>query len=334
MTFTGRSFRRKPEFERMIDLSLIIINWNTRQLLLDCLRSVYATVHRASFEIFVVDNGSTDGSAEAVIKEFPGVTVIANRRNEGFAKANNAAISRMRGTYAVLLNSDTVLKDGALDGMFDFMDSRPEVGMCGPQLLNEDGSLQTSTGVFPDMVRELAGSIAARLFPQRERPQPVSMSGGAIAVDFIIGACMFVRKAAIDAVGMLDPDYFFFYEEIDWCYRMQKTGWPVYHLPSTEVVHFGGRSTKNLNLRARVESWRSRYLYFRKAERLRGANVIGMVLLGLLQTGFRFLGYTLLNLLTLFLVGRLRRRWLIFGYLLVWHLRGMPVSMGLPRGDH
>jgi GT2 family glycosyltransferase len=142
---------------------------------------------------------------------------------------------------------------------------------------------------------------------------------------------MFVRRTAIDAVGMLDEDYFFFYEEIDWCYRMNRAGWKVYNIPAIEIFHFGGQSTKNINLRARVESWRSRYLYFRKFLGLRGPGKALPVVLGFAQTLVRFAGYTVVNLLTLFLLPRLRRRWLMFAYLLVWHLRGMPVSMGLPR---
>ena len=312
----------------MIDISIIIINWNTKQLLLDCIASVYKTVRRTSFEIFVVDNGSTDGSVDAVASEFPGVTVIAHSRNEGFAKANNAAIRRMQGTYAVLLNSDTLLKDGSLDRMFGFMEAHPVAGMCGPQLLFGDGSRQTSIGVFPEIAAELVSRSMTGLF--RSRAAQV-IPEGPIPVDFIIGACMFARKTAINTVGMLDEDYFFFYEEIDWCFRMNQAGWRVYFLPDVEIYHFGGQSTKNINLKARVESWRSRYIFFRKSRSLGPLSAKSVILLGFMQTMFRFAGYTLMNALSLYTQARLRRRWMMFGYLLLWHLRGMPVSMGLPR---
>ncbi len=315
----------------MVDISIIIINWNTRQLLLDCIASVYDTVHKAVFEIFVVDNGSADGSVEAVADKYPGVTIIANTRNEGFAKANNAAIRRMTGEYAVLLNSDTVLKEHALDRMLAFMLAHPRAGMCGPQLLFRDGSRQTSTGVFPELLSELTSASMVRLFSSRKQQARKPVFSGPAAVDFIIGACMFVRKSAIDEAGMLDEDYFFFYEEIDWCYRLNKAGWLIYHLPDIEIYHFGGQSTRNINLKARVESWRSRYLYFIKTMHLDGIRAKGLVVLGLGQTAVRLSGYTLMNLLTLFLAGRLRRRWLMFGYLFLWHLRGQPVSMCLPR---
>jgi len=315
----------------LVDISIIIINWNTKQLLLDCMASVYDTVHKAAFEIFVVDNGSTDGSVRSLADKYPDVTIIANTRNEGFAKANNAALRRMAGEYAVLLNSDTVLKEHALDRMLAFMKAHPRAGLCGPQLLFGDGSRQTSTGAFPELLSELTSASMVRLITSGKRRKHKPVFSGPTPVDFIIGACMFVRKAAIDIAGLLDEDYFFFYEEIDWCYRLNKAGWLIYHLPDIEIYHFGGQSTRNINLKARVESWRSRYLYFRKTLHLDGIRAKGPVVLGLAQTAVRLSGYTLMNLLTLFMAGRLRRRWLMFGYLFLWHLRGQPVSMGLPR---
>jgi GT2 family glycosyltransferase len=315
----------------MVDLSVIIINWNTRQLLLDCLRAIYSTVHKASFEIIVVDNGSSDGSVEAVAQEYPAVIVIANGHNEGFAKANNIAIKRMQGEYAVLLNSDTLPTEGSLDRMHAIMLAHPEAGMCGPQLLYGDGSKQTSVGTYPEILGELTNRSIARLFHSEKSPVRSEELTGSVPVDFIIGACMFVRRTAINAVGMLDEDYFFFYEEIDWCYRMNRAGWKVYNIPTIEIFHFGGQSTKNINLRARVESWRSRYLFFQKSRKLSFLAHTGTILLGFGQTLYHFLIYLLLNMLSIFLVKRLRSRWIMFGYVLAWHLRGMPLSMGLPR---
>jgi GT2 family glycosyltransferase len=326
-----RPFAGKLRDQGMVDLSIIIVNWNTRQLLLDCLRSIYGTVRKVSFEVSVVDNGSADGSVEAVARSYPDVTIIANGRNEGFAKANNIAMRRMQGEYAVLLNSDTLLREGSLDGMHAFMQSHPEAGLCGPQLLYGDGRKQTSTGTFPRVLSEYTSASLVRLLSPDKHPGKEPGYRGPTPVDFIIGACMFARKSAIDDVGMLDEEYFFYYEEIDWCFRMNRAGWQVYHIPDIEIVHFGGQSTRDINLRARVESWRSRYLYFRKSLGLRGIGAVGPVMLGFAQTAVLFTGYTVVNLLTLFLLPRPRRRCLMFAYLLVWHVRGLPISMGLPR---
>lgn len=319
----------------MPDLSIIITNWNTRQLLLDCIASVYATVRSTRFEIFVVDNGSTDHSVEAVAKSYPDVRIIANKANLGFAKANNLAIRRMGGRYAVFLNSDTVLKEGALEAMLRFMEAHPQAGICGPQLLFGDGMKQTSFGVFPSLLEEFGGKTIERFFfprsyrDRKERKRAV-FSGPAV-VDFVVGACMMARKEAIERAGMLDEDYFFNFEEVDWCLRMKNAGWQVWHLPDVEIFHLQNRSFSAINLRARAESWRSRYIFFKKSLKLSALGAKGLVALGFLLNAYRFLGYTVLNALTLFALRRLRARWLMFGYLLLWHLRGRPESMGLPR---
>jgi len=318
-----------------IDLSIIIVNWNTKQLLLNCLASIYRTVHQASFELFVVDNNSTDGSVEAVVQAYPAVKVIANTANLGFARANNVALRKISGRYAVLLNSDTILKESALDQMYDFMEHHPHKGMCGPQLLNEDGSKQNSVGDFPTLLTEFMSKRLMRIvFPEKYRQafkfKNVEFNGPA-EVDFIVGACMVVRKAAMDQIGLLDEDYFFLYEEVDWCFRMKKAGWLVCHIPGSVVYHLGGRSMKEMNLRARVESWRSRYLFFKKNLNLSPVSWYGLLLLGFGQNLYQFLVYTLLNLVTLFSLKRLRRRWYMFFYLLAWHARGRPMSMGIRR---
>jgi GT2 family glycosyltransferase len=318
-----------------IDLSIIIVNWNTKQLLLDCIASIYRTVRQASFEVFVVDNGSTDGSSEAVAQTYPGVQVIANGRNLGFAGANNIALRRMSGRYAVLLNSDTVLKETALERMLQFMEDHPRAGICGPQLLNGDGTKQNSTDDFPTLLTEfMSKNLIRALFPERYRRMVRSRSAALQSpteVDFIVGACMMVRRTAMDAVGMFDEDYFFLYEEVDWCFRMNRGGWLVYHLPDAEIHHLGGQSMKEINLRARVETWRSRYLFFQKSLQLSPLGSLGLLALGVLQNVYQFLVYSFLNLITFFTFRRLRRRWLLFTYLLAWHVRGRPVSMGIPR---
>ena len=318
-----------------IDLSIIIVNWNTKQLLLNCIESIYRTVHRSAFEIFVVDNGSTDGSVEEVSQKYPTVNIIANSANLGFARANNIALRKISGQYAVLLNSDTILKESAMDKMYDFIEHHSQTGMCGPQLLNEDNSRQNSVGDFPTLLTEFMSKGLIRiLFPEKYR-QAFKFKNieftGPTEVDFIVGACMLVRKAAMDQIGMLDEDYFFLYEEVDWCFRMKKAGWLVYHLPDAEIYHLGGQSMKEINLHARIESWRSRYLFFKKSMNLSHLAWYGLLLMGFVQNAYQVLVYTILNLLTLGMAKRLRRRWFMFGYLLIWHIKGRPASMGIPR---
>jgi GT2 family glycosyltransferase len=318
-----------------IDLSIIIVNWNTKQLLLDCIASIYKTVKRSSFEVIVVDNASTDGSAEAVSHAYPAVRVLVSSSNYGFSRANNMAMKQMRGRYAVILNSDTYLKEPSMDDMVDFMDRHPEAGMCGPQLLNADDTKQNSAGDFPVLLTEfMSKHLIHVLFPKiysRAFRTKLAVFKEPAQVDVVIGACMMVRKKAIESVGILDEDYFLFYEETDWCYRMRRGGWQVYHLPEAKIYHFGGQSRKEINLRARVESWRSRYLYYKKNMHLSSCAWYGLLLMGLMQSAYQFLVYSLLNILTLFLFKRLRRRWQMFAYLLVWHMEGRPIAMGIPR---
>jgi len=321
--------------ENKIKLSIIIINWNTKQLLLNCLASIYSTAGDVPFELFVIDNASSDDSVKAASEAYPHATVIVNTSNLGFSRANNIALRKMRGEYAVLLNSDTVLKEAALSSLLEFMEKHPEAGMCGPQLLNADGTNQNSIGAFPMLLTEFMSKFLLRLvspktFEKVVQRYPLHFNEPT-SVDFVVGACMVVRKSTIDEIGMLDEDYFFLYEEADWCYRMHRAGWLVYHVPDIKIYHLGGQSMKEINLRSRVESWQSRYLFFKKSLKLSSAAWFGLLMLGFIQNTYQFLIYSLLNLVTLFTIKRLRRRWEMFAYLLLWHLRGKPVSMGIPR---
>lgn len=317
-----------------MDLSIIIANWNTRQLLLECIGSIYATTKDLAFEVILVDNGSFDGSVEAVAKSFPLVIIIANRSNEGFSKANNAGLRRMRGKYAVLLNSDTILTDGSLATLFAFMETNPPVGVCGPQLLNPDGSKQASVGSFPTFWTEFVSQTFLRLISPglyRETMKHRADITVPTPIDHFAGACMMVRTRAIDDVGMLDEDYFLYYEEVDWCLRFTKAGWRIYYVPEAKVYHIRSQSVKEFMIESRIESWTSRYLYFCKHHTRSALSFSLLVLTGTLLTAYRLFGYSIVNVLTLWLQPGLRRRWYIFARMLAWHLRGRPPSMGMPR---
>ena len=206
----------------MVDISFIIVNWNTRDILIDCLNSIYKTVTDIGFEIYVVDNNSTDGSREATKKRFPDVKLIENKTNTGFAHANNQALRIMQGRFAVLLNTDAVLQEGAIKSLLSFMNNSPEAGIAGVQLLNQDGSRQNSIDNFPSPETEILNKSILRFFFPDKYPGKSRIHHNPIEVDSVVGACMMVRKEAMDEVGLFDEDYFIFLEETDWCFRMHK----------------------------------------------------------------------------------------------------------------
>lgn len=227
----------------MIDLSIIIVNYNNEKFLKDCLGSIYNATKKTSFEIIFIDNNSSDSSLELVAREFPKVKVIRNNKNLGFCKANNQGLKIYQGKYALLLNTDTVVKDGALDRLVEFMDSHPDIGACGPKLLNPDGTPQHQGGLFN------------RKFWLSKNPTKV---------DYVIGACLLVQRDAIDKIGGLDENFFFSNDDLDWCRRIRKAGWDVYFIPQAEVIHYGGYTTKLFSQKAFVEGFRGGLYFCRK----------------------------------------------------------------------
>ncbi len=242
-----------------IDVSIIIVNWNTRQLLLDCLAALPAATAGCEAEIWVVDNGSRDGSVAAVAAQFPDVFIIANPDNRGFATANNQAIRASSGRYVFLLNSDTIAQPGSITRLVRFLDTHPAVGVVGPQLLNADGSLQPSWARFPNLLTELTGKKI------RWR-RPYSTSDGTLAyeTDWLDGAAMLLRRSVIRQVGMLDESYFMYTEEVDWCYRIKRAGWRICYLPAASIIHFGGQSSKQAVTRMKAELYFSKLRFFAK----------------------------------------------------------------------
>ena len=311
----------------MTDLSIVIVNWNTKEYLLRCLGSIFKLGQRMNWEVIVIDNGSQDGSGMEVKKSFPFVHLVENEKNLGFAKAANQGLQKASGRYALLLNPDTQVKGEAIEQLRSFMETHLEAGVAGPQLLNSDGSKQNSIANYPSLATELLNKSLLRwLFPkkfpgkERDYSEPVE-------VDSVIGACMIVRRDAIDQVGLLDEDYFLFLEETDWCYRMAKVGWKIYHVPQAEVDHFQGKSAETVKKRARVEFYRSRYHFFKKN---RGSLQWFILLCGLMiRLGFEFLGMLFVSLVTFFTIKGWRKKLSIYAYLMWWHLRFCPEEMRL-----
>jgi GT2 family glycosyltransferase len=278
-------------------------------------------------EVFVVDNGSTDGSGAAVRDRFPEVGLIENPMNLGFARANNQAMSRATAKYLLLLNPDTQVKEEAIKRLISFMEAHSEVGIAGGQLLNSDGSKQNSIANFPSLATELLNKNLLRwLFPNRFPGKERNYSEP-IEVDSVIGAGMMVRRETTEQVGLLDEEYFLFLEETDWCYRIKKGGWKIYYVPQAEIYHFQGRSAEREKKRARVEYYRSRYLFFKKN---RGSLQWSILLTGLIiRLWVELISMSVACLFTLCLIKKWRTRLSIYGYLLWWHLRGCPKEMGL-----
>jgi GT2 family glycosyltransferase len=314
-----------------MDLSIIIVNWNTKDLLIQCLESVYQTIKKIEMEVFVVDNGSTDGSVFAARERFPEVKFIQNQMNLGFARANNQAFSLSKGRYLLLLNPDTQVKEGGIEKLISFMYAHSEAGVAGAQLLNLDGSKQNSIANFPSLATELVNkSLLRRLFPKRF-PGKERDYAAPLEVDSVIGACMIVRREAIEPVGLLDEDYFLFLEETDWCFRIKRAGWKIYHVPQAEIYHFQGKGVAMEKEKARVEYCRSLYHFFKKN---RGNLQWFILLIGSvikLMVELVFMGIA--SLFTCFTISKWKRRFLIYAYLMGWHLKGCPKGMGLKLSE-
>lgn len=304
-----------------IDLSIVIVNWNTRHLLGECLDSVYRHADGIRFEIWLVDNASSDGSVAAVRQRFPDVRIVENSENLGFAAANNKAFRKMNGRYALLLNTDARLKADALSALVKHMDRHPDAAMACGQLLNEDGTRQNSVASFPGWISVLANeSLLQWVFPGRFPGKRHSVAEP-VAVDSCIGACLMVRKAAMDQVGLLDERYFFFMEETDWARQMKKAGWSVWFVPSAEIVHLQGRSVGHA-IGSRILFYRARYQYFRKWY---PAGWPVLFFAAFVRLWFN----ACLNLVAVVFTGgmhgRSRDKLLRYAGLIAWHLKGCPV---------
>ena len=251
-----------------MDISIIIVNWNTRELLRDCIRSVYEQTVDVNFEVIVVDNASSDGSVGMLRSDFPQVYLIENKENRGFAAANNQAIAVSRGRYILLLNSDTVVLDRAIEKTISFADKNPQAGAIGCQVLNSDRTIQKTCFMFPSVLNMfLSSSYLYKLFPKnrffgRERMTWWDRNN-VREVDVITGCYMLIRREAIQQIGLMDEKFFMYGEETDLCYRLKKKGWKSLFVPTPQIIHYGGQSSKNIRSDMLVQL-RVSILYFMK----------------------------------------------------------------------
>ncbi len=241
-------------------LSIAIVNWNTRQMLLEALASIYVAPPAFPFEVIVVDNASGDESAEAVAANYPQVVLIANQTNTGYAEGNNQAIKAAQGTYILLLNPDVLLPEGGLERAVAFMDSHLKAGALGVRQVHPDGKLQRSVRGFPTpltVLWELLG--LSRLLPQSLLFGAYRMTWFDYAhvaeVDQPMGTFLLMRRAVVEQVGMLDEAFPIFFNEVDWCLRCKRAGWSIYFTPEVEIIHYGGASTTQVGA---AMAWESR----------------------------------------------------------------------------
>ena len=251
-----------------MQLSIIIVSWNVKDDLLRCLSSLQDNAPCTSFEVILVDNMSTDETVNTVRRQYPEVTIVENTENKGFAKANNQGMDCCNGEYVLLLNPDTVVHAGSLDLLIKFLDDNPDVGACGPKLLNDDGSPQASVRKFPTFRGVLYTHTVCRLlglFRAKHREWMMRDFGydRQTDVDQIMGAAMMVRKSVIEEIGPLDTDFFMYFEEVDWCYRIKQAGWRIVFLPDAVITHLGGRSSSQVPLK-RIMMLTSLLAFFRK----------------------------------------------------------------------
>jgi len=256
-----------------MDVSVVIVNWNTCDILRNCLVSLYANTRDVEFEVIVVDNASSDGSAEIIKKEFSQATLIENTENRGFTAANNQGMAVSEGRYVLLLNSDTVMLDGAIDKVVAFADAHPKAGITGCRVLNEDKTLQLSSFMFPSVLNmTLWVTYLFKLFPRRRFFGRERMTwwdrDDVREVDVLTGCFMLVRRKAMEQVGPMDEQFFMYFEETDWCYRFKQAGWKVMFTPCAEIIHIGGVSSKQVKPKM-VWRWRkSMLLFFKKHKSL------------------------------------------------------------------
>ena len=302
-----------------MDISFIIVNWNTKDLLQDCLNSIIKTVETLTYEMIVVDNASADGSMAMLAAKYPQVRTIANQENRGFGAANNQGFAIMQGRYALLINTDAVLTTGAVKKLWAFAESHPQAAIVCGQLLNADGSKQNSVASFPSLLTLATNTALLEFLFPRKYPSKRYEHEGPLEVDSAIGACMMIRKKALDEVSFFDDRYFFFFEETDMAYAMRRAGWRIYQAPDALIYHLQGQSIGH-RAQSRIEFYRSRYQFLRKwhsGAYYRAASAVIFL---------RLLVNTLLSsvgvLCTLGMAAGLRQKWGVYVQIIRWHFRG------------
>jgi N-acetylglucosaminyl-diphospho-decaprenol L-rhamnosyltransferase len=251
-----------------ISLSIIIVNWNVRELLAACLKSLqeeFSAYPDVTAETIVVDNYSTDGSQEMLRSCYPWVMLIENSENVGFARANNQGLRLSQGRYVLMLNPDTEVRPGALKHLLEFMESHPQAGMASARLLNSDGTLQASCYRKANLWREFLDlfHLDSYLIGGSYRMNNWDLSEPR-EVDSLLGACMLMPRHVVESVGYFDERFFMYSEEVDLCYRVREAGWRIYWVPSAQVVHHWGGSSKQVADKTFHQLYQAKLRYYGK----------------------------------------------------------------------
>ncbi|MFA5047652.1 MAG: glycosyltransferase family 2 protein [Patescibacteria group bacterium] len=262
-------------------LSIIIVSWNVRELLIKCLNSIYHNNKTSDLEVFVVDNDSQDDTAKLVAKQFPQVKLLAQKANLGFAKANNLAIKSAQGDYILLLNPDTETFPDTLAKSLDFMASHPDCGVLGCQMLYADKKLQPSVRRFPKPWPTLLMLLKLpKIFPRLKSVDNYLATDFDYAkeqtVDQVMGAFMLIPKKVIDKIGLLDENFFIWFEEVDFCRRVWSGGYKVYYSPAIKIIHHGGQSfSQQKTVTKQRRFFKSAFIYFKKYGLFSSSSYVG-----------------------------------------------------------
>jgi GT2 family glycosyltransferase len=247
---------------------VIIVTWNTRDLLDTCLAALPAACDDLTIETWVVDNASSDGTVAMVGERYPAVQVIANPENRGWAAANNQALRQSAGRFLLLLNADTEPRPGSLATLARFLDEHPDVGACGPMLLLGDGRIQGNGRVFPTFWKEFLDATGLRHLALAAYSRRFGWGRDDFEtlaeVDEVTGSCLMARREAVEQVGLLDEQFFMYYDEVDWCRRMKTAGWRVFYVPDAKVVHHVAASARQVGFTTYRRLFESQQRYFRK----------------------------------------------------------------------
>ncbi len=261
MSGTATSKRVERGETSVVDMSIVLVCWNNKAYLDPCLKSLYEGGLKSSFDVIVVDNGSTDGSQQMLAEKYPQVKLIQNAGNVGLGKASNQGIEATNGRHVLLLNNDTLVNAPALDVLVEYLDAHPEVGATAGKLLNPDGSFQSGFAPFSTLLEEFLivthiGELLWTGYPSHGDSNEIKATG------WMSSACLLVRRAAFDKIGLLDEGYFIYGDEADLQYRLNKAGWKVVFLPNSSIIHFGGRSMDRWKRRKMV--YRGKMMFYKK----------------------------------------------------------------------